>query len=184
MAALQWEIRRHQAAIAGRMVDAETGKAMSGARVTVTVGPLSWESLSGDDGHFHFLDLPDGAYGVTASYPPGGSRYGIAQVDAVVGRDGTGRIQLATADLSLPATTVRGRIIRPGGQGVVMAEIVLEGSGERTYSAADGHYALVGVEAGLRRVRVRAQGFQPAMREVTLAAAGAVATLNLTLISV
>lgn len=181
MAALQWEIRRHQAAIAGRVVDAETGKAMSGARVMATAGPLSWESRSGDDGHFHFLDLSDGSYGVAASYPPGGSRYGSAQVNAVVSRDGTGRIQMATADLSLPATTVRGRITRPGGQGVVMAEIVLEGSGERTFSAADGHYALVGVEAGLRRVRIRAQGFQPATQEVTLAAAGAVVTLNVAL---
>ncbi|TRO82670.1 carboxypeptidase-like regulatory domain-containing protein [Trichloromonas acetexigens] len=181
MAALQWEIRRHQAAIAGRVIDAETGKAMPGARVTATAGPLSWESHSGADGHFHFLDLVDGTYGLTASYPPGGSRYGSAQVEAVVGRDGTGRIQLATADLSLPATRVRGRITRPGGQGVVMAEVVVEGSGERTYSAADGHYALIGVEVGVRRVRVAARGFQPVTGVVTLAAAGAVATLNLTL---
>jgi hypothetical protein len=181
MAALQWEIRRHQAAVAGRVVDAQRGKAVAGALVVVTAGPLRWERRSGDDGHFHFLDLPDGTYVVTASYPPGGSRYGSAQANAVVSRDGTGRILMATADFALPATTVRGRITRPGGQGVVMAEIVLEGSGERTYSAADGHYAVVGVEAGLRRVRVRAQGFQSPTQEVTIAAAGAVATLNLTL---
>lgn len=181
MAALQWEIRRHQAAIAGRVVDAQTEKPLAGALVTVAAGPQRWEIRSGQDGHFHFLDLPDGAYLVTASYPPGGNRYGSAQENVVVSRDGTGRIQMATADLSLPATTVRGRITRPGGQGVVMAEIVLEGSGERAFSAADGHYALVGVEAGLRRVRIRAQGFQPMTQEVILAAAGAVVTLNLTL---
>jgi hypothetical protein len=181
MAALQWEIRRHQAAIAGRVVDAQTEKPLAGTRVTVTAGPLRWESRSGDDGHFHFLDLPDGAYVVTAGYPPGGSRYGSAQKNVVVSRDGTGRIQMATADLSLSATTVRGRITRPGGQGVIMAEIVLEGSGERAFSATDGHYALVGVEAGLCRVRIRAQGFQPATQEVTLAAAGAVVTLNVAL---
>jgi len=181
MAALQWEIRRHQAAVAGRVVDAQTEKNLAGTLVVVAAGPLRWESRSGHDGHFHFLDLPDGAYVVTASYPTGGSRYGSAQANVVVSRDGTGRVHMATADLALPATTVRGRITRPGGQGVVMAEIVLEGSGERAFSAADGHYALVGVEAGLRRVRLRAQGFQPATQEVTLAAAGAVVTLNVAL---
>lgn len=181
MAALQWEIRRHQAAVAGRVVDAQRGKPVAGALVMVTAGPLRWESRSGGDGHFHFLDLPDGTYVVTASYPPGGSRYGRAQVNAVVSRDGTGRISMATADFALPATTVRGRVARADNQPVVMAEILLEGSGEQIYSAADGQYALVGVEAGLRRVQVRAQGFQPTTREVTLAAAGAIATLNVTL---
>lgn len=184
MAALQWEIRRHQAAVAGRVVDAQTEKPLAGALVVVTAGPLRRESRSGHDGHFHFLDLPDGAYVVTAGYPPGGSRYGSAQGNVVVSRDGTGKIQMATADLALPATTLHGRVARPNNQPVVMAEILLEGSGERTYSAADGHYALVGVEAGPRRVRVRAQGFQPATQEVTLAAAGAAVTLNITLTTV
>jgi hypothetical protein len=181
MAALQWEIRRHQAAVAGRVVDAQRGKPVAGALVVVTAGPLRRESRSGGDGHFHFLDLPDGTYVVTASYPPEGSRYGSAQANAVVSRDGTGRISMATADLELPATTLRGRVARPNNQPVVMAEILLEGSGERNYSAADGHYALVGVEAGLRRIRVRAQGFHPVTQEVILADAGAVVTLNVTL---
>lgn len=181
MAALQWEIRRHQAAVAGRVLDAQTDKPLAGALVVVAAGPLRWESRSGNDGHFHFLDLPDGAYQVTASYPLGGSRYGSAPGNVVVSRDGTGRIQMATADLALPATTLRGRIARPNNQPVVMAEILLEGSGERVFSAADGHYALVGVEAGSRRVRVRAQGVQPVTQAVTLAAAGSVVTLNVTL---
>jgi len=181
MAAVQWEIRRHQVAVAGRVVDAQTGKPLSDVLVTIATGAIRAETRTGGDGHFHFLDLPDGTYPVAATLPAEGSRHGTAQVNAVVSRDGTGRIQMATADLALPATTVRGRVARANNQPVVMAEIVLEGSGEQAFSGADGRYTLVGVEVGARTARVRAQGFQTAVQVVTIASAGTVATLNVTL---
>jgi hypothetical protein len=61
------------------------------------------------DGHFHFLDLPDGDYAVTASLPEAGNRYGTAEAKNLrVSRDGNGRIDWAWTDVKVPPTTISG----------------------------------------------------------------------------
>ena len=82
-----WIVIRHQAAIAGRVTDLETGKAVGGALVEIIERPPPFDKWLGfkqqeygarwsmmaerpdravtqADGHYHFLDLPDGRYGL------------------------------------------------------------------------------------------------------------------------
>ncbi len=196
---------RHQVAIAGRVTDAQTGSSLGGVRVEITAAPPAFVSLmaskakqsgerwdklqqrpdrtrTADDGHFHFLDLPEGKYTLAASLPDCGSRYGSAETKNIaVKRDADGTITMATADITLPSTTLKGQITRKGaapGAGVVMAEVRLKGSGEYTFSDADGKYVLNGVQAGNRTVLVSLKGYQPASQTVKLPQPGTVETAD------
>ena len=196
---------RHQVAIAGRITDAQTGTPIAGANVQIATGPAAWTDAlaklaavhgaawatlqerpdrrrTSADGHFHFLDLPNGAYQLTASLPLSGSRYGTTQVQASVARDETGKIAMATADVALPTTMITGRITGPGLTPVAMATARLKGSGESTYSDSQGRYRLSAIEAGTRAVQISAQGFQPAVNQAVLGQPGASQNLDFTLV--
>src|SRR5689334_4250310 len=131
---LAWKLGGHQVAIAGNAFNAQTGQALRGVQVTITTAPRSfknrlklkalavgesWETLAerpdrtltATDGHFHFLNLPSGQYGLTASLPEAGQRYGTVLAKAKVDRDDKGRIVWVKADLALPPTTLRGRLL-------------------------------------------------------------------------
>jgi Carboxypeptidase regulatory-like domain len=200
-----WEIVRHQVAIAGRVTDAQTGRAIGGARVGITVAPAAftdwlaireiqygahWAAMverpdqtrTAADGHFHFLDLPDGQYTLTASLPWSGGRYSTAGRQAMVSRDAQGTITMAAANIALPPTTLKGEITDQDGDRVALVEVRVQGSGERTFSDAQGRYVLVGLEIGQRTVLVFAQGYQPGFQTVTLSPAGTVQTLNMVLV--
>jgi hypothetical protein len=134
------------------------------------------------DGSFYFLDLPDGDYQLAASLPNMGKRYGAAEAKATVSRDAGGKMQIAFVDLSLQPTMVEGKITGAGQKAaVVMAEVQIRGSGERTFSDAKGHYTLAAVEPGERIVLASAQGYRPARQKVALAASGAAETVNFAL---
>ncbi|CAG1003693.1 hypothetical protein MYXO_03226 [Myxococcaceae bacterium] len=179
---------RHQVAIAGRITDAQTGRAIAGAEVRLTAVPpaLTTPGLlaslhTAADGHFHYLDLPDGSYTLSISLPEAGSRYGTAWQQVAVSRTVQGKINLATADIPLPPTTIKGQITNPGNAPIVMAEIRVRGSGEKTFSDGQGRYVLSGLEAGARTILVSAQGFQTATETSPPGVAGSVSTLNFTL---
>jgi hypothetical protein len=135
------------------------------------------------DGHYHFLDLPAGAYTLTATFPAAGSRYGAATLPLTLVADSLGTVLLAKGDLALPPTAVQGKVngLSSLAGGVPMAEISVGGSGERTWSDAQGAYRLSGIEAGARTLLVSARGFAPKSQAVTLAHPGAVLTLDLSL---
>jgi hypothetical protein len=135
------------------------------------------------DGHFHFLDLPDGDYTLTASLPGFGSRYGTAQRQVTVSRNAEGRILMAPADIVLPPTTLKGRIVGQNDNPVGVAEVRVQGSGERAFSDGQGNYLMNGLEVGKRTVAVSAQGYQSASQAVVLGEAGNVQMLNFTLVS-
>ncbi|MEJ2431071.1 MAG: carboxypeptidase-like regulatory domain-containing protein [Deltaproteobacteria bacterium] len=200
----EWVIVRHSAAVAGRVSDAQRGKIIKGARVAITAAPsaftdwlATWAKQFGErwqrmaerpdrtrtdpDGHFHFLDLPDGTYSLTATLPGSGSRYGAGQQGVTVTRDAEGHAAMASVEIALPPTTVRGQITAPDTSPVIMAEIRIKGSGERVFSESGGQYLIAGVETGNRTVLVSAKGFQSASQTVNLRQAGDVETLNFTL---
>ena len=192
----EWEVLRHGVAIAGQVTDGQTAKAIGGARIEITAAPVEFtdwlairaeqygdrwlnmverpdRALAAADGHFHFLDLPDGDYTLAASLPGSGTRYGTSEAEATVSRDGGGSINWDTADLALPPTTVVGRVRdRDTGDPVVMAEVRVGGSGVRTFSDVDGRYSLTALETGERIVLVSARGYRPASRTVMLTEAG------------
>jgi hypothetical protein len=138
------------------------------------------------DGHFHFLDLPAGQYTLTVTLPGSGQRYGQVQKTVTVpSPGGDGKVIMAAADMALPPTTLKGQIIKQGTTDpVVMAEVRVQGSGERTFSDGQGRYLLAGLEASAERartVRVSAQGYQPTAQDVLLNQPGTEQTLNFSL---
>lgn len=176
---LKLEPTRHQVAIAGRVTDAQTGKPIAQAEVQIAGRPGCIRTAA--DGHFHYLDLPAGNYTLDACLPGAGSRYGTGQVQVTVSHDGD-NITLASADITLAPTTLKGQVTDQGsGDPVVMAEVRIKGSGERAFSDGQGHYLLTGLEAGQRTVQASAQGYEPAVQAVLLAEAGTEQLLNLAL---
>jgi hypothetical protein len=152
-----WQEIRHQAAIAGRLSDGQTGRPIGGAEIRIIAGPPEFANLlallavqhgdrwprlrqrldltrTADDGHFHFLDLPDGQYTLEASIPGQGSRYGTAQSTAQVSRNPDTSINLATVNPVIQPTTVSGRVTNQSGDPVTMAAVQIQGSGERAFT--------------------------------------------------
>jgi CarboxypepD_reg-like domain len=200
-----WVTVRHKVAIAGRVSDASTGKAVSNALVWITAMPgaleqrltmLSriygnrWDTLqprldrtkSRQDGLFYFFDLPEGSYTITASNPDSGSRYGTVQQPAEVARDNKGEVKVAFIDLALQPTCVTGKITGPNHRtAIVLAEVRVKGSGERAFSDVQGQYVLRSIEPGQRTIEISAQGYKSKSEPVTIASPGTVETVNVSL---
>jgi len=198
---------RRQVAIYGQVSDAQTGLPIQGALVEIGKRPdafnkwlelrsiqygSDWDRMTerpdrtrtAVDGHFHFLDLPDGEYTLTASLPSAGTRYGTAQVTVTVRRDERGNIARNPADMSLPPTAIKGQIVTAADKSpVFMAKIQIEGSAELAFSDSKGKYLLSGLEArkqGAKRtvnVRVSASGCQP-VSQIADIIQGEVTSLN------
>lgn len=198
-----WEQTRRQVAIVGRVADAQTGQPLPNARVTISAAPAAFSrwlaaralqhgaqwavlaqrpdrAFTQADGRFHFLDLPDGDYTLTATLPELGSRYGSGQAQATVARGSGGTITLAAADIALPPTAIKGQITGRNSAPVVLAEVRLKGSSTRTFSDNQGRYLLTGVQAGPQTVLVLAQGY-PAKETTIESQASLVETLNIAL---
>jgi hypothetical protein len=141
------------------------------------------KTLTRHDGLFYFLDLPDGKYGLSASLSRPGMRYGQAEETASVARDATGGIAKPVfMDLVLHPTVLKGRITGTGHKsGIAMAEVRVKGSGEHTFSDAQGQYLLPGIEPGKRTVLVFAKGYRDISHAVTIAKAGDSQTMNFVL---
>lgn len=197
-----WIEIRHQVVISGRVIDARTGVPLAGARVAITKSPAEfaawlsvraiafgerWEALTERldrrlttaDGHYHFLDLPNGAYTVTASLPSAGTRYGVVEKTVTVSRKADGSVSIATAELSLPSTAITGKVT-VGATPVVMAEVGVSG-GERAFTDSKGSYLLSGIETGNRILRVRAQGFAPASQTAKAEQPGILVSIDIAL---
>ncbi len=181
------QLTRHQVAIAGEVTDAETGRAVARARVEITAAPAAFtgrlaiqamacgehwaamderpdRSLTAADGHFHFIDLPDGDYVLTASLPGAGTRYDKKQQGPVnVSRDAVGNIKMVKIDLALPPTALAGQITdQAAGVPILLAEVRIKGSGERGFSNSQGQYLITSLEAGKCTVLVSARGYKTA----------------------
>jgi len=202
-----WLVVSHAVAISGRVINTRTNAAVAGAQVKITNGPADfmnmldlqaksygrrWKHLrerpdrksSTYDGHFHFLDLPEGAYTLSAMLSGAGSRYGTAQISVAVSLDSLGDLLMTTVELNLPPTTIRGQITdQTSGDPIVMARVSIQGSNESLYTDNQGDYMLSGLETGTRILQVSAQGFQSVSQTVNLAAAGTEVTQHIALAS-
>ena len=149
------------------------------------------------DGLFYFLDLPEGDYKLVAFVPKGGlytkppdtpekkfedsygwrgdKRYGKEPFDAKVFYGPNGFDRLAV--IRLQPTGVVGRVVASANQsGVHMAEVRCKGSGERSFTDAQGQYTIAGIQPNARRKRilqVRARGFRDQTLEVLIDEPGA-----------
>jgi hypothetical protein len=222
-----WQIARHHVSIAGRVLDAGTGKPVAHALVYMSgevpkafdtklgITALSYadrwhttlkrpdRTITRTDGIFYFLDLPDGKYELRAGVPdleklfrdlpegdnklrapiPSyGKRFGVAQATVTIPHGGQGTQRVPFVSLALPATTVKGKVTGAGRKaGVVLAEVRVEGSGERTFTDVQGQYVITGIEPGKRVLVVSAQGYRDKTQSVTLANPGASQPLDFTL---
>src|SRR5919199_5413858 len=198
------EQTKNRVAIAGQLSNAETGQVIHRARVEITKMPDSfknwltlramqyganWETMverpdrtqTAIDGHFHFLDLPDGDYTLTASLPGTGTRYGAVEKEVKVSRNGD-RIKLAAADIALPPTGIKGQITNTENKPIVMAKVQVKGTDESTFSDSKGNYLLSGLEVSKVQSTVRfcAQGYQQFYQDIQLSQ-GDVKPLNIQL---
>jgi hypothetical protein len=210
----EFMIAHHQVTIAGRVVDAVTGKPIAGAHVEITKGApefteklaliAKYESSEGarptelgttrtrPDGLFYFLDLPEGDYKLVAFLPKGGiytkppkdaeensedsfewrgnKRYGKTKFDAKVPNGPEKFDRLAV--VRLQPTGVMGRVVASANQSaVLMAEVWCKGSGERTFTDAQGQYTLAGIQPNKRQERtllVRARGYRDESMKVLI----------------
>ncbi len=149
------------------------------------------------DGLFYFLDLPEGRYKVLAFLPKeglrvknvlkiktdreadpyklkGDKRYGKAQEDATVSyKDGFGKLVF----FKLQPTGVTGRVIGATNKtAVLLAEVRVQGSGERAFTDVQGHYTVAGVQPNQRakrRLLVSARGYRTEHLEVMVDEPGA-----------
>lgn len=199
----QWEQVRRQVAVVGRVTDAASGRALPGVRVAITAAPAAftgwlaghalqagaaWATLdqrldrvrTQADGRFHFLDLPNGQYTLSASWPEQGGRYGSASGQITIARTSGGRITLAALELALPATALSGQITGRNNAPVALAEVRLKGRGVTTRSDDQGRYLLTALEPGNHTVIVSAQGYASKETAITSQASQA-QTLNIAL---
>lgn len=194
-----WEEVRHQVAISGKVIGPVKGMGLGHVRVSIIDGPdeyLEWlavkQAIAGEswfttakrpdrvmtkpDGHFHFMDLPDGNYMLFASFPNKSTRFGGVQFTVTVSRTPEGAIEMAQADIVLPATTIAGTVVRQGDNTpVVMAKIKVLGSGEYAFTDENGAFVLAGIEASVtqsRVVTVSAAGYQDRTQPVAVDATG------------
>jgi hypothetical protein len=93
-----WEIFRRTVSIAGRVIDVQTGKSVSGAKVLAISDFKRLITSTGIDGRFHFLDLPEGTYKLIASQPFSGYRFETFQVEVTTFHDVEGNIKKLPKD--------------------------------------------------------------------------------------
>lgn len=144
------------------------------------------------DGLFYFLDLPEGRYKVLAFLPKvgvrarsalktkkdpeadsyetkGDKRYGKRQEEVTVSyKDGFGKLVF----FKLQPTGITGRVLGAGNKGgVLLAEVRIQGSGERAFTDAEGQYMVAGIqpnERAKRRLLVNARGYRTVHLEVMI----------------
>jgi len=190
-----WDIVGHRVAIAGRVLDAGTGKPLGDAEVVIkmpdtlkkpeaavmskagrrnTMAESPDTTRSRPDGLFYFLDLPDGEYSLRASLPRYGSRYGQAEESATVSRSASGDLKKTFVRCALQPTQVRGKVTGTDKEsGIAFARVRVKGSGELGFTDAQGQYILAGIEPGKRTLVVSAQGYRDKSQAFTLGKPGA-----------
>jgi hypothetical protein len=153
----------HRAALVGRVIDGLSSEPLSRAQIEIIAAPVAYQTrlawlrearpdaapdrlLVDANGAFRWLDLPPGVYTLRASVS--GTRYAATTTTVTVGA-----AAVASAELRLPPTAITGVIKadQPAGA-LAMACVRLSGSGETTYTAADGTFTLSAIEPGTTRM--------------------------------
>lgn len=194
-------IVHHQAAIAGKVKNLQTGQIIQGALVSIIDAPSKFQewllrkqeeygrkwdtmqerpdrTLTAFDGIFRFIDLMEGSYTLEVSMPGYVTRYGTTQFDAEITMDANGKINMVSSDIALSPTTVKGRItqlIDSQQEPVMMAEVRVIGSNEHAYSDEDGQYRIIALEASdkrKRRLRVTCRDCRPVEQSIWVYKAG------------
>ena len=195
---LKISVSNQKIAIAGRVLEAETEKIISGAIVKIIEMPETfkgilshkalqygsqWEKMferpdrkiTASDGYFHFANLLSGEYILEASLPTGGTRYNVVTKKVRVSDSIDGTIPTTIVDIVLLPTGIKGTITdadEPNKE-ILNAKVQIQGSRESTFSDQKGNYRLLGLESsksGERTINliVSATGYQKAFQSVVI----------------
>ncbi len=170
----------HRAALVGRTIDKRALTPLAGVVVTITSGPPGWlarvaalqqgqpaarpdQKITDAGGSFRWLDLPAGAYTLSASLP--GTRYAAATGSLTLVSTAVGTLELQLAPTAVSGIVKAGSPATP----LAMARVRFADSDDVGYTAADGSYTLSPIEAGTNRaLEVSAQNFITTTQAVTL----------------
>jgi hypothetical protein len=201
-----FETISHKVSVAGRVTDSRTGKPVSKARVSITTSPAVFKSflalraeqygnawdlmperpdrtITDENGHYHFLDLPGGKYKIAAMLSDRNTRYGKSSTEVDVSDKSAENFKHSMADIELPSNSVSGVVTdKDSGQPILFAEIRVRGSGESCLSNSKGEYSLNGFEAASRRlIEVSIRGYKPDSKNIKLSKPGTSKTLDFSL---
>ncbi|MGB7439668.1 MAG: carboxypeptidase regulatory-like domain-containing protein [Coleofasciculaceae cyanobacterium] len=195
---LEISLSNPQVAIAGRVLEGETEKAISGAMVEIIAMPdkfqtilslkalqYGWQwskmrercdrKITTSDGYFHFVKLPPGEYILEASLPGRGTRYNSVQKTVKVADSIKGKISTVVADIVLLPTGIKGTVTDADepNKAIVNAKVQIQGSRDWILTDQEGNYRLLGLESsksGQRTVNliISATGYQQVSLSVVI----------------
>lgn len=208
---LELSIVNQQIAIAGKVLQGETQKNISGAIVTIIEMPekfrailslkalqfgSQWEKMSerpdrkitSNDGYFYFTNLPPGEYLLEASLPTSPTRYNKARKEVQVSSPVNGKIPATMADIVLSPTGIKGKITDADDSKklITNAKVQIQDSGDSTISDQQGNYRLIGLESpksGQRNIImiVSATGYQQVSQSLNIQRGQVIAEQNFAL---
>lgn len=195
---LGMSVSNPQVAIAGRVLEAETEKAISGAMVEIIAMPekfqtilslkalqYGWQwhkmrercdrTITRSDGSFHFINLPPGEYILEASLPERGTRYNFVKKTVEVTESVNGKMPVAMIDIVLLPTGIKGTVTDADepNKAIINAQVQIQGSRDWALTDQEGNYRLLGLESsksGQRTVNliVSATGYQQVSQSVVI----------------
>ncbi|MHC0066386.1 carboxypeptidase regulatory-like domain-containing protein [Nostoc sp. UIC 10890] len=208
---LELSIVNQQIAIAGKVLQGETQKNISGAIVTIIEMPekfrailslkalqfgSQWEKMSerpdrkitSNDGYFYFTNLPPGEYLLEASLPTSPTRYNKARKEVQVSSPINGKITATMVDIVLSPTGIKGKITDADDSKklITNAKVQIQNSGDSTISDQQGNYRLIGLESpksGQRNITmiVSATGYQQVSQSLNIQRGQVIAEQNFAL---
>ncbi|MEA5627798.1 carboxypeptidase regulatory-like domain-containing protein [Nostoc sp. UHCC 0251] len=208
---LELSIVNQQIAIAGKVLQGETQKNISGAIVAIIDMPekfrailslkalqygSKWEKMperpdrkiTSNDGYFYFTNLPSGEYLLEASLPTSPTRYNKARKEVQVSFPVNGKIPTTMADIVFSPTGIKGKITDANDPKklIINAKVQIQDSGDSTISDQQGNYHLIGLESpksGERNITmiVSATGYQQVSHSLNIQRGEVIAEQNFAL---
>jgi CarboxypepD_reg-like domain len=208
---LEMSIVSQQIAIAGRVLEGEMSKAISGAIVEIIEMPekfrailslkalqygLQWEKMSNrydrkittSDGSFHFTNLPPGEYVLEVSFAISATWYSKVQKKVQVSSAINNKIPTTMTDIVLLPTGIKGTITDVDDPKKVIdnAKVQIQGSRESTVSDQKGNYRLLGLESSksgelAATLIVSAMGYQEVSKSIVIKRGEVIAEQNFSL---
>jgi hypothetical protein len=213
VAMLELSIVNQQIAIAGKVLQGETEKTISGAIVEIIAMPekfrailslkalqygSQWEKMSARldrkmtsiDGYFYFTNLPPGDYLLEASLPTSLNRYKKVRTTAKVSAPVNGKIPTTMTEIVLSSTGIKGTItdVNDPKKLIANAKIQIQDSGDSTISDQKGNYLLIDLESppsGQRTITLiaSATGYQQVSQTLKIQRGEVISEQNFALIA-
>ncbi|MBD2449061.1 carboxypeptidase regulatory-like domain-containing protein [Nostoc sp. FACHB-152] len=195
---LELSIVNQQIAIAGKVLQGETEKPISGAIVELVEMPekfranlalkalqygSQWQKLlerpdrkvTTNAGYFYFTNLPSGEYILEASLPTNPTLYNEVRTKVKISPPIDGKVTTTIQDVVLLPTGIKGTITDANEPKklVANAKVQIQNSGDSTISDQKGNYQLIGLESpksGQRTINliVSATGYQQLFQTIDI----------------